>query len=314
MPVSSLAKKLVRRTGPLFIIALVAWALPLVLDFPLIYYFPPNHRRQFTETLPHYIAVIALFFQALIWSRTIITHWADHYIDRNQTNRDDASTIRVIAILIHIAIGALLFVIAFDALGKSVTALVTGLGIGGIAVAFALQNVLSDIFGAVSIAFDKPFVVGDAIQVDNLSGTVERIGLKSTRVRADSGEQIVFANGELLKGKIRNFGRMGQRRTLLALKFSGDTPPEKLATVPKIIQDVVTAQPTVRFVRSHIIGFSDSTIDVETIYYLTEPNYQLFADTRQTVLLTLMQRFATDGIELAVQLEAAQRQKTAGRT
>jgi small-conductance mechanosensitive channel len=314
MPVSSLVKKLVRRTGILFIIALVAWALPFVLDFPLTYYFPPAHRQQFTETIPHYIAVIALFFQALIWSRTIVTHWADHYIERNRANRDDASTIRVIAILIRIAIGALLFIIAFDALGKSVTALVTGLGIGGIAIAFALQNALADIFGAVSIAFDKPFVVGDAIQVDDFSGTVERIGLKSTRVRADSGEQIVFANGELLKGRIRNYGRMAQRRTVLPLKFSGATSPEKLALIPQIIQDVVTTQPHVRFDRSHVSGFGDTTIDTETVYYLTDPAYKLFVDTRQTVILTLMQRFATEGIELAVQLEAAQRQKVAGRT
>jgi small-conductance mechanosensitive channel len=314
MPVSALAKKLARRTGILFVIALVAWGLPLVFDFPITYYFPPGHRRHFTETLPHYIAVIALFFQALIWTRTIVTHWADHYIERNQANRDDASTIRVIAVLIRIAIGALLFVIAFDALGKSVTALVTGLGIGGVAIAFALQNVLADLFGAVSIAFDKPFVVGDAIQVDDFSGTVERIGLKSTRVRADSGEQIVFANGELLKGRIRNYGRMGQRRTILRLKFSGATSPEKLATIPQIIQDVVTTQPDVRFDRSHVTGFSDTTIDTETVYYLTDPAYKLFVDTRQTVILTLMQRFATEGIELAVQLEAAQRQKIAGRT
>jgi len=313
MPVPSLVKKIARRTGILFVIALVTWAVPLIIEFPIIFYFPPGHRHLFTDTLLHYIGVFAMFFQALIWSKTLVSHWAEHYIEQHQADRNDASTIRVVAILIRVAVGAVLFVIAIEALGKSVTGLIAGLGIGGIAIAFALQNVLGDLFGAVSIALDKPFVIGDSIQVDDFSGTVERIGLKSTRVRADSGEEIVFANGELLKGRIRNYGRMQQRRTVLTLKFEGTTPADKLERIPALIREVVETQPNVRFGRSNLTAIGDTTIDVETVYFLSNPAYQLFVDTRQDVILSLMRRFAAEGIELAVQLEGAQRQKQAGR-
>jgi small-conductance mechanosensitive channel len=313
MPVPSLLKKIVRRTGLLFVIALVAWAIPLIVEFPLVFFFPPDHRHQFTDTPLHYLAVFALFFQALIWSRTLVSHWADHYIAQHNADRNDASTIRVVAVIIRVAIGAILLVVAIEAIGKSVTGLIAGLGIGGIAIAFALQNVLGDLFGAFSIALDKPFVVGDSIQVDSFSGTVERIGLKSTRVRADSGEEIVFSNGELLKGRIRNFGRMQQRRTVLLLKFQGATPPDKLERIPGLIREVVESQANVRFDRANIVGISDATIDVETIYFLTNPAYKIYADTRQDVLLALLKCFAAEGIELGVQLEAAQKQKIAGR-
>jgi len=313
MPVSHLLKALVRRTGLLFVVAVIAWLIPLIFEFPLVFHFPPGHLHQLASGPLEAVAIIALFFQALIWSKTLTSHWADRYIEHHQADRNDASTIRVVAILIRIAVGAVLFVIAVEALGKSVTGLITGLGIGGIAVAFALQNVLSDLFGAVSIAFDKPFVIGDAIQVDNFSGTVERIGLKSTRVRSDNGEEIIFANGELLKGRIRNFGRLTQRRALLLLKFSGTTPPDKLESIPGLIRKTVEAEPNTRFVRANVKGIGDSTLDVEAIYYVTSASYQLYADTQQEVLLTLLREFARQGIELAVQLDSAQKEKTAGR-
>jgi small-conductance mechanosensitive channel len=313
MPVSRIVSKVIRRTGVLFVVAVAAWLIPLTFDFPITFYFPPAKLWHLSATPLHYLAVIALFFQGLMWSKAIINHWADTYIEHNQANRHDASSVRFVAVLARIAIAAILFVIMIDALGKSVTGLITGLGIGGIAVAFALQNVLGDLFGAVSIAFDKPFIVGDAIQVDDFSGTVERIGLKSTRVRSDNGEEIVFANGELLKGRIRNFGSLQQRRSVLVLKFAGNTTPDKLERIPKIIKDVVEARPNTRFVRANFKAIGDVTLDVEAVYYLTSASYQLFADTHQEILIALLREFEQAEIELAVQLDAAVREHTAGR-
>ncbi len=300
MPVPVLLKKLLRRSGVLLVIAIVAWLIPLLIEFPIVFAFPIGHTHRINDTALNYIAVFALFFQGLVWSNALTSHWADVYLERHQFDRNDASTIRVVAVLARIAIGVILFILAIEALGKSVTGLVAGLGIGGIAIAFALQNILADLFGAFSIALDKPFVVGDSIQVDGFSGTVERIGLKSTRVRSVDGEEIIFANGELLKGRIRNFGRMQERRAVIQLRFDLDTPPEKVARIPKMIREAIEAQPNTRFSRSNLKAISDTSLEVETVFFLTNPGYQIFVDTRQDVLLGLLHRFAAEGIKLAV--------------
>ena len=195
---------------------------------------------------------------------------------------------------------------------QNVTALVAGLGVGGIAIAFALQNVLSDIFAAMSIVTDKPFVIGDSIQVDTFSGKVEHIGLKSTRVRSDTGEQIVFGNSDLLKGRIRNFGRMEERQAVVVTRVAGSTPADKLALVPKIMREVIESIPNTRFVRAAMTTLSDTTIDFTSVYYLTDPAYQVYVDSQQAVMLELMRRLSAEGVMLSVQLEAAVKEKTAG--
>lgn len=306
MPISPLVKQLARRTRLLFVVFLAAWLVPQFVDFPARY--EPRIDKAF-----QYVAVIALFLQLGIWANVLVSYWSRTYIERHGSDRGDATTIQAISIVIKIALWLILVVLMLEeGFHQNVTALVAGLGVGGIAIAFALQNVLSDLFAAMSIVTDKPFVIGDAISVDNFSGTVEHIGLKSTRVRSDTGEQIIFGNSDLLKGRIRNYGRMDQRLATLKTTVSGSTSPERLARIPKIIREIIEDIPNTRFVRSSLTGISENTIDFSTLYYLTDPSYQIYVDAQQAVMLEIMRRLKADGTMLGAQVEAAVKEKAAG--
>ncbi len=306
MPISPLAKQLARRTGVLFIIFLVAWLVPMFVDFP------PRYAHRIDVTL-HAIAVVALLLQGITWANAIIGHWTARYINTHVDDRADATTIGAMSVLVKFAVGFVLAIIALDSLGENVTGLIAGLGVGGIAVAFALQNILGDLFGALSIVFDKPFVIGDSIQVDSFSGTVQRIGLKSTRVLSDTGEQIVFGNGDLLKGRIRNFGHMQERRATVVTRVAGSTAHQQLAAIPDMMRGIVEHQEKTRFVRSTMTAIGDTAIEFTTIYYLTDPAYDLYARTQQAVMLEMVTQLVNAGVVLAVQLESAARERIAGR-
>jgi small-conductance mechanosensitive channel len=313
MRVSPLLKQLGRRTGILFVIFVAARILPLILDLP------PQVQEHFQKTFHitidkafYSVAIVALFFQALRWTDAFIDYWREVYTTRHRAEYGAATTIHAVATLIQAVIVVFLILSTLGALGFQVTPLIAGLGIGGVAVAFALQNVLSDLFGALSIVFDKPFVIGDAIQVDQFSGRVERIGLQSTRLRSDTGELVVFANSELLKGRIRNFQLMQERRVVLITRVAGDTAPDLLSRIPPLLEEIVQAQPTTRFDRSHCVGFGDTTINFETVYFLTDTDSRVFMNTQQAIHLAAMRRLAAEGIVFGAQLEAYVKKKTAG--
>lgn len=306
MPISPLVKQLAQRTRLLFIIFVAAWLVPQFVEFPQKY--EARIDRGF-----YVVAILALFLQVGIWMNVLVNYWSQSYVQRHDRSHADATTISAISVLIKVTLWIILAVITLEeGFRQNVTALVAGLGVGGIAIAFALQNVLSDIFAAMSIVTDKPFVIGDSIQVDTFSGKVEHIGLKSTRVRSDTGEQIVFGNSDLLKGRIRNFGRMEERQAIVVTRVAGNTPADKLARVPKIIREVIENVPNSRFVRAAMTRLGDTTIDFTTVYYLTDPAYQVYVDSQQTVMLELMRRLSAEGIMLNVQLEAAVKEKAAG--
>jgi len=306
MQISPVVKQLAQRTRLLFIIFLTAWLVPQFVDFP------HKYETRIDRALEA-VAIIALFLQIGIWINVLVNYWSRSYVQRHDGNRADATTIQAISVLIKVTLWIILAIITLEeGFRQNVTALVAGLGVGGIAIAFALQNVLSDIFAAMSIVTDKPFVIGDSIQVDTFSGKVEHIGLKSTRVRSDTGEQIVFGNSDLLKGRIRNFGRMEERQAVVVTRVAGSTPADKLALVPKIMREVIESIPNTRFVRAAMTTLSDTTIDFTSVYYLTDPAYQVYVDSQQAVMLELMRRLSAEGVMLSVQLEAAVKEKTAG--
>lgn len=306
MTISPLVKQLARRTGLLFVIFIAAKIVPAVVDFP-------GRYEQRIDRALEYVAVFAIFLQAAVWVSAAVSYWAGRYVERHDTQRADMTTIQAVSVLVKLLLWAILLLMSFDQLGKNVTGLIAGLGVGGIAVAFALQNVLGDLFAAMSIVTDKPFVIGDTIQVDTFVGSVERIGLKSTRVRSEGGEQIVFGNSDLLKGRIRNYGRMEERRAMITTRVAGTTQPDKLEQIPTILKEIITGHPTTRFVRSTMTAVADSTIDFVTVYYLTNPSYQIYADTQQAVLLEILRRLQQAGITLSAQLEAAVKEKDAGK-
>ena len=193
----------------------------------------------------------------------------------------------------------LVALVALDTAGIDITALVAGLGVGGIAVALAVQNILGDLFASLSIVLDKPFVIGDFIIVGDMMGTVEHIGMKTTRVRSLSGEQLVFSNTDLLSSRIRNYKRMQERRALFRFGVTYQTSRDLLARIPEVVREVIEGRDETRFDRAHFAGFGDSSLDFEVVYYMLVPDYNAYMDTQQAVNLELVGRFEEIGIDFA---------------
>ena len=285
-----LAVELLRRTRSWFL-ALVA--LHSALRVALL----PARVEGVVGTL----TVLLVLLQAIVWANGLITHFVTRQVTRRQTAGDTSSvtTIRALGLLTRVVAWSVLVLLALDNLGFNVTTLVTGLGIGGIAIALAVQNVLGDILAAMAIVFDKPFVVGDFVIVDTVAGTVEHVGIKTTRVRSLNGEQIILSNNDLLKSRIRNMKRMFERRVLLHVDVVYDTPGEKLARIPGIVRELIEAQEAVRFDRSHFSMLTESALRFEAVYYKLDPDYARHMDTQQAILLALVARFREEGIEFA---------------
>ena len=184
-------------------------------------------------------------------------------------------------------------------LGINISTFVASLGIGGIAIALAVQNVLGDLFASLSIAIDKPFEVGDFISTSDTSGTVEKVGLKTTRLRAASGEQIIVSNAELLKDTVSNFKRMVTRRIVFNVRAHPDTPPRLAAKGPTAVAEFIARHEHVRFDRAHLSKYTQEYIEWEIIYTILDADYNLFMDTQQAVILASMQMFADLGISTA---------------
>jgi small-conductance mechanosensitive channel len=184
-------------------------------------------------------------------------------------------------------------------LGVEISTLVASLGVGGIAVALAAQNVLGDLFASLSIILDRPFEVGDFIVVGPQRGTVERIGLKTTRVRSLDGEQIVFGNADLLTSRVQNFKHLQERRVLLRFGVLYSSPAEAVAKVPGVVQRIIEAQENLRFERAHFSGFGASSLDFEVVYWCLSPDYVRFMDLQQAVNLALLQAVRTEGLDFA---------------
>ena len=184
-------------------------------------------------------------------------------------------------------------------MGVNITAFVASLGVGGIAVALAVQNILGDLFASLSIAVDKPFEVGDFISSDAGLGTVEYVGLKTTRIRALSGEQIVVGNTDLLKQPVKNYRRMQERRIAFKFGVTYDTSPDLAEAIPGIARDLVRADGKLRFDRAHFQSFGESSLDYEVVYYVLDPDYNVYMDAQQRLNLGLLREFAARGIEFA---------------
>jgi small-conductance mechanosensitive channel len=287
--IDDLVVELLQRTRFLVLVALVIVAAALTLALP------PGWERFI-----RYLVVIAVFVQGMSWGNGIITFWMQRYAARRgMAAGGGASTLAALVFLVRIALFFVLLLVALENLGIQVTGLITGLGIGGVAVALAVQNILGDLFAALSIVLDKPFVVGDFIIIDDVMGTVEHIGLKSTRLRSLSGEQIVLSNGDLLRSRVRNYKRMVERRALFTVGVTYETTPEQLAGIPAIVREIVTSQQLTRFDRCHFLTYGDSSLNFETVYWILSSDYNTYADIQQAINLELFRRFAAMGIGFA---------------
>ena len=238
------------------------------------------------------LIILALLLQAGMWSSAVIKTALERYQKQAlEKNPPAVTTINVIGLISKIILWAVVVLLVLDNLGVNVTALVAGLGIGGVAVALALQKILGDLFASLSIMLDKPFVVSDFLVVDNYMGSVEYIGLKSTRIRSLSGEQLVFSNSDLLNSRLRNYGRMFERRVVFSLGVVYETPREKLKLIPNIIRESIEAQDKIRFDRSHFMQYGDFSLQFETVYYVLSPDYNIYMDIQQAIYFAIHERF-----------------------
>lgn len=200
---------------------------------------------------------------------------------------------------LNTALWAIVLLAVLSNLGFNITAFIASLGIGGIAIALAAQNILGDLFASVAIALDKPFEVGDSITTGTVNGTVEHVGMKTTRLRSPSGEQIVVSNTELLKNPLRNYRRMQTRRIEFVFGVSYATTPEQAAEIPAVVRRVVEAQPELAFDRAHFTSFGDSALNYVVVYVMQTADYGLYMDNQQAINIGLMREFAAMGVEFA---------------
>jgi len=246
-------------------------------------------------------AVLVLLFQSAIWGSHVISFWTGRQkeirIDQKETS--EATTIAALGMMAKLVLWSVIVLLALENLGVDISALIAGLGIGGIAVALALQNVLGDLFASLSIAFDKPFVIGDFIIVGEYMGTVEHVGLKSTRIKSLSGEQIIFSNNDLLGSRIRNYKRMHERRIVFLLQLTYDTGADKLKKIPSIIKEIIESQNGTRFDRAHFKQYGDWSLDFEIVYIVTSPDYNSYMDVQQAINLAIYERFTAESISFA---------------
>lgn len=243
------------------------------------------------------VLMVWVIYQIIISLQVLINRVIKKRIAKDATSEAVLSLLGKILKGIIWGIG-LIFVLSN--LGINVTSLIAGLGIGGIAVAFALQNILEDLFSSFAIFFDKPFRVGDFIVVGgNYKGAVERIGIKTTRLRSLQGEELIISNKELTSAKIQNFGRIEQRRVVLNIGVTYETSPEKLKKVPQIIKEIVTSIENVDFDRAYLVKFGDFAIIFELVYFVKTSDYLVHLKAQQEILLKLKEAFEKENIEFA---------------
>ena len=243
--------------------------------------------------------IVAVAMQAAVWARELILG----LIGRRAVDADGESTLgnamSVIRVLVSVALFAIAIIVILDNLGVNVTALVAGLGIGGIAIGLAAQGIFSDLFAALAILFDRPFRRGDTIRYGTSIGTVEKIGLKTTRLRSLEGQTLVMANTKLLEQEIHNFAGGHSRRTTLLFGVVYQTPPDLLEQIPELARGVVTSRSGCSFIRCAITGFGASSIDFEFLFDSATVDIDLVTADRTAIVADLMRTFAMHGIEFA---------------
>jgi small-conductance mechanosensitive channel len=280
---------LLKRTKLFFIVAVALYAGSLVLDLP------PK-----PQALVHGILVVAVVLQLGLWVTSLLGDVVAYYVQREIGEGAEAvGASTALNFVGKLVVWAGLLLWALDNIGWEVSTLVAGLGVTGIAAALAAQNLLGDLFASFSILFDKPFVIGDFIVVDDCMGTIERIGLKTTRLRSLSGEQLIMSNADLLKSRIHNYKRLKERRILFSIGVLYETPHATVAAIPRMIREIIEAQSGARFDRAHFAQYGDSSLVFEIVYWVMNPDYNTYMDIQQAINLAIFRKFEEEGIGFA---------------
>lgn len=289
--VDDLLAEIVRRTLAIFPIAISIFLVIAILPLS------PQ-----VERFARGLAIILSLLQIGVWGSIAVRAIIERQFAAESTDPSDtarAGVARMAAFGARVLLWSVLTLVALANLGVDVTALVAGLGVGGVAVALATQNILGDLFASFSILLDKPFVPGDFIVVGDFMGSIEQIGVKTTRVRGLGGEQIVFSNNDLLQSRLRNYKRMRERRVLFELRVVYETNVENLRAIPGMIREVVLARERTRFDRAHFAKYGDFSLHFEVVYYVLDADYNVYMDIQHAINLEIFQRFAAAGIEFA---------------
>jgi small-conductance mechanosensitive channel len=245
------------------------------------------------------VAIVTGLIQAALWGHRALRAWLTDYYQNRAGDPARATSAAAVGFIAQTILWTVLLLMVLDNLGVNITTLVASLGIGGIAVALAVQNILGDLFASLSIVLDKPFVIGDFIIVDKYLGTVEYVGLKTTRLRSLGGEQLVFSNADLLKSRLQNMTRMNRRRAAFTVTVTYDTPTATLRQIPAMLTEIVKAQEPVTFDRAHLAGMAASSLNFDVVYWVETADYNRYMDIQQEIYLQIMDRFAALGIEFA---------------
>ena len=287
---AALVHRLLTDLSSIFILGLALWAGSRWLTL-----------SEAAQTTLRIVVLLVTLFQVGLWGVGLVEHWVARRIRLEA--QDDAgrkTTLNALGVVAKIVVWTLIILVGLDNLPNvNVTSLITGLGIGGIAIGLAVHNILADLFSSLTIALDKPFVIGDTINVGEFTGTVEHIGLKSTRVRALSGEQLIFSNSDLLSSRIRNFKRMEQRRVVFTLRVEYDTPSEKLERIPQLLREVIEGQKDASFDRAHFQAFGDSGLQFEVVYLIATADYPTFVALQNEINLEIHRKFNAEEIAFA---------------
>ncbi|HVW96218.1 MAG TPA: mechanosensitive ion channel family protein [Mucilaginibacter sp.] len=272
---------------------------------PLLYvasfYFAVNtlHLRSVVSN----IFRVAFLFVTTFFVLGIITSLIRQFIFSFIKNQDNSEVkekqAKGLLIIVNVVIWILGIVFIINNLGYNVTTLITGLGIGGIAIALAAQTILADLFSYFVIFFDRPFEIGDFIIIGDKMGTVDYVGIKTTRLKTLNGEQLICSNTYLTNAQVHNFKRMEQRRIVFKLGVTYQTPYEKLNKIPEIVKGIIEGRELVRFDRAHFSSFGASSLDFEFVYYVESSDYTIYMDKQQEIYLAIYAAFEEEEIEFA---------------
>ncbi len=274
---------------------------------PLIYYGVFALGIHYLDLPPWVGRAVNFVGVALVafYGARVATSIISHAVNRAPLEGvSDLRRVRVAVPIVQVAVWGLALIFLLDNLGVQIGAVIAGLGIGGIAVALAAQTILGDLFSYVAIVFDHPFSIGDVIVVDTFTGTVEHIGIKTTRVRSSSGELIVFGNSNLMGARIRNFRSMSRRRVLFTFGLAYETPTETLERIPAAVREIVAAHPALTVDRAHFLAFGPASLDFEVVYFVDRPDFNYYMDVQQAINLALLRRFQQMGVQLAAAAKA----------
>ncbi|MGH8197891.1 MAG: mechanosensitive ion channel family protein [Steroidobacteraceae bacterium] len=283
-----LARSLVDRTTRLFMLAVAVYLAMRWLVVPAV-----------LERGLHIAILIVFWFQVALWGTAAVYRGIEARRGHGIAAVEGEASLNILRFVGLVAVWSVALLMLLANLGVEIMPLVAGLGIGGVAVALAVQNVLGDLLASLAIALDKPFKVGDFLNLGQELGTVERIGIKSTHLRSLSGELIVLSNGDLLKSRVRNYGRMFERRVVFSVGIVYETPRARIGEVPGILEQAIRAQDKTRFDRAHFKEFGDFALIYEAVYYVLEADYNVYMNIQQAINLRIVDEFASRGIEFA---------------